>query len=71
MDTYAYQEYQERLSEIRFKLDALQRTFDLHDHVDPDKVDWALVGDLGHVRESLNEIVRFLNPAVKHYKEME
>jgi hypothetical protein len=63
-------EYQDRLAKVRAKLDSLQRTFDLHDHVDLAKVDWALVGDLGHVDELLGEVIQFLNPAVGHYKEV-
>lgn len=66
----AYQEYQDRLAKVREKLDSLQRMFDVHKHVDPNRVDWALVGDVGRVDELLGEVIKFLNPTVGHCKEV-
>jgi hypothetical protein len=46
--------------EIRASLATLTRITNTLDHVDPEKVDWAVVGSFGYVNEKLQEIVEFL-----------
>lgn len=41
-------------------LDTIRAELDEHMNVNPDKVNWAHVGDIGHVTEMLNEIAQFL-----------